>query len=150
MKNKNVLFSLLAILLIVGIMVVAQPVHAQDGIADAEQTTDGKEFTSEVLIGLSGVAISLLFSYAPGFADWYNRLEAGNKSLVMLGIMILVTIGTYLLGRYEIVGSIQAGKEGIIRFAMIFATGMITNQTTHTASPKVGLKVSAKDLPDVK
>jgi hypothetical protein len=43
--------------------------------------------TPELLSAIAGIALSLLASYLPGFSAWFDRLEAIQKRLVMLGLL---------------------------------------------------------------
>ena len=104
------------------------------------QQVPNVEFTPDFLAVVAGVLLSLLFSYAPGFANWYNLLEAEYKSLLMLAFNLIITAVVFTLGCYGFLGGIDCSVNGGIQFFWVFLQVIIPNQITHVASPKVGLK----------
>ena len=54
--------------------------------------------SSELIVSIAGVVLSLLFSYIPGLRTWFAALVAETKQLIMLGLLILVTAAIYALG----------------------------------------------------
>jgi hypothetical protein len=94
--------------------------------------------TAEDLSAAAGVLLSLGFSYIPGLNQRYSSLEPAARRLVMLGLLILVTLGTFglsCLGLYPADGPScdRAGAWGLLR---LLATAAIANQCTFALSPR--------------
>ena len=47
------------------------------------------EFTPELLVGIVGTVLSLVFSYFPVVHDWYQALKTEAKSGIMLGLLVI-------------------------------------------------------------
>jgi len=112
--------------------------------------------TPESLALIVGILLSLLFSYVPGFATWFNRLgqnldgtdDKGTlKRLVMLGLLLVTSLAIFGLSCGGIIGGVSCDKAGITHLVWIFIWALIGNQTTHTVSPIIGEKNIEK--PDV-
>jgi hypothetical protein len=54
--------------------------------------------TSELLVGATGILLSLLFSYIPGLNTWYAAKTEEFKKLFMLGALLITTLGVFGLG----------------------------------------------------
>ena len=50
-----------------------------------------------LLASIAGVVLSLAFSYIPGLSTWYGGQSAQAKSLVMLGCLVVATLGALSL-----------------------------------------------------
>lgn len=88
--------------------------------------------TPELLAGLAGVLLSLLFAYIPGAEGWFAALDGVKKRLVMLGLLIsavvLVAIAS-CTGLYDVgIACTQAGIADLIR---LFLTAFVANQATY-------------------
>lgn len=97
--------------------------------------------SSEVLVSVTGVVLSLLFSYVPGLAGWYNQLDGQRKRLVMLFMLAVVALGMYALtcvGLGEQYGiSLTCDQAGAATLLEMFVLAMIGNQAAYLISPKV-------------
>ena len=85
---------------------------------------------------MSGVALSLLFSYVPKVKDWFGALESDYKRLVMLGALLLSAAGVMGLscaGWYDLVTCDQAGIKQLIE---VFILAAIANQGAYMLTPK--------------
>ncbi len=49
------------------------------------------EVSSEMIVAIAGVVLSLLFSYIPGLRVWFAGLVAEKKQLIMLGLLVVVS-----------------------------------------------------------
>lgn len=105
--------------------------------------------SSEILVGIAGVVLSLLFSYIPGLRTWYAALITETKQLIMLGLLVLVTGAIYALGCYGIVDTgIECGKAGIIALVQMLILGVVSNQAAYLITPQTNDVVIAKALRD--
>jgi hypothetical protein len=95
---------------------------------------------AELLAAIAGILLSLLFSYVPKFADWYNPLDGTKKRLVMLGLLVLAAGGTFGLSCDKIVQGVTCDMPGAIQLVSAFIFALIANQSTNSISPEVGLK----------
>lgn len=93
--------------------------------------------TPELLAGISGVVLSLLFSYIPGLRTWFAALAAETKQLIMLLLLLLISIVIYGLGCYGVLQTdIACDKSGIMTLVSIFISSVIANQGTHKITPE--------------
>ena len=105
--------------------------------------------SSELIVSIAGVVLSLLFSYIPGLRTWFAALVAETKQLIMLGLLVLVTGAIYALGCYGIVDTgIVCGKEGIIALVQMLIVGLVSNQAAYLITPQTNDVVIAKALRD--
>lgn len=105
------------------------------------------EATPESIAVMAGVLLSLLFSFVPGFATWFQRLGENNpddngtlKRLVMLGLLFVTTLAIYLLANAGVIH--VAGEVGIPEMIFYFILALIGNQGMFSITPKVGLNAS--------
>ena len=92
--------------------------------------------SSQVLAGLGGVVLSLLFSYAPGLQAWYGKLTSQAQSLIMLACIVvvaLVAFGLSCAGFENITTCDETGAYGLLKLVVAVA---ITSQTTYILSPQ--------------
>ena len=91
--------------------------------------------SSELLAGIAGIVLSLLFEYLPGLHDWYNALADGYQKLVMLAVLLLSACGIFALacvGRYDLV---TCDVNGVWLLVEYFVLALVANQATHRLSP---------------
>lgn len=95
--------------------------------------------TSDLLIAVAAVLLSLLFSYVPQAREWFEKLGATHKRLVMLGLLALAAGGSFGLACIQsplapAVACDQAGAWGLLR---TFVLAVIANQSAYMISPKL-------------
>jgi hypothetical protein len=98
--------------------------------------------TADQLILIVSAFLALLFAYVPGFANWFNPMEAEKKRLIMLGFLVLasaVVFGLSCAGVSAYVECTQAGLWGLVQTLIL---AVIANQGTFAILPKVGLNKS--------
>jgi len=98
---------------------------------------------AELLSGVAGVILPLLFSYLPGLNKRYEALSGDAKRLIMLGMLALVAGGMYALDCSGIlikiapnVAGICSATDGWVEVVKAFIFAMIANQSTYSISPK--------------
>ena len=125
----------MALFLVVMVLVLSFGVVSAAGPAQADVPV--VEFNAQASSMIVGFVISLLFSYFPRLNTAYAGLSTEAKSLIMIGLMVLVTGVIVLLDYF---GMINAGltfdKGGIIQIVMTFIAALMANQATYIASPQ--------------
>ncbi len=107
------------------------------------------DVSSEMIVGVAGVVLSLLFSYIPGLRVWYAALVAETKQLIMLGLLILVSGGIFALGCFDVLSvNIACDKQGVIQLVFMLISGLVANQATYLISPVASDVAEAKSLRD--
>ena len=91
------------------------------------------ELTSELIVTLSGVVLSLFFAYFPGVKAWFEQLDPVYKPLLNLGVLLVVATGAYLYGCRLDAACLSQNLEGAI-FAFVGA--LVANQTTFQVAVK--------------
>ena len=106
------------------------------------------ELSSEMLVGIAGVVLSLLFSYIPGLRTWYAGLVTETKQLIMLGLLVVVTGAVFGLSCGGYIDSVACDKNGVISLIVMLVTGIVANQGAYLITPAVNDVVIAKQLRD--
>lgn len=90
-----------------------------------------------ILAGAAGILLSLICAYVPGIKQRYNKLDAQHKALVMLGLLVLVTLGAFGLSCVKWfdlpITCNQTGAESLI---IALVVSLITNQSTFMIAVK--------------
>jgi hypothetical protein len=90
--------------------------------------------TPELVLSISGVALSLIFEYFPWLARKYNALADDYQKLIMLGLLAAVNLGAYGL---SCLGWLTVFKCGDYQaLVMSFISSLVANQGTHRLLPK--------------
>ena len=118
--------------------------------------------TSESLAAVAAAALSLLFSYIPGFSKWYEPLDATLKRLVMLALLTAVAAGSFGLacaGLSEQLGiQLSCTTSGLIGLLQTLVAALAANQAAYLISPRpnnrrasparAGSETTGGDAPD--
>ena len=98
---------------------------------------------AETLAGTAGALLSLMFAYTPGLSGWYARLEEGlpeaeggvRKRLVMLGALLVVTLGSYGLAcsgaGAEFGLALTCDRSGLVGLLRALMLALAANQATY-------------------
>ena len=92
--------------------------------------------TPDELSAIFGVGLSLLFSYVPGAAGWYDTLDAIGKRLVMLAGLFIIAAGMFGLACFGEYAGLTCDKPGAIVAVRAFIAAAVANQATYLLSPK--------------
>jgi len=96
--------------------------------------------TPEMLASTAAILLSLLFSYIPGFKNWYEPLAGNSKRLIMLALIGLCAVGSYALaclGVAEQFDTIAAcDQNGAIELLRLFVAALVANQAAYAITPK--------------
>lgn len=93
--------------------------------------------TPEWLALVAGAVLSLSFSYIPGLADWYAKLDGTRKRLIMAGLLLVVTGGAFGLGCAGILGGVDCSQNGAVSAVYAFILALVANQATYSISPQI-------------
>jgi hypothetical protein len=91
---------------------------------------------SDELSGGAGIALSLLGSYCPGFAPWYDKRTPTEKRLIMASLLLIIACAVFVGGCRGWV-AITCDEAGVLGLARAFVIALMANQVTHRISPKV-------------
>jgi len=92
------------------------------------------------LASLAGVVLSLAFSYIPGLRDKYATLSPDYKRLVMLGALLLVSIGMFAAGCMGYTANVTCDMAGAQILLGFFITAAVANQGTYMLTPNATVK----------
>jgi len=90
------------------------------------------------LAGVAGMLLMLLFEYIPGFAGWFKELEAAQKRLTMLIMIVVVAVAIYGLGcidssPWQVVACTEQGAWDLV---LMVITAIMSNQSGHSLLKK--------------
>lgn len=92
--------------------------------------------TAEQLSALAGVILSLAFSYLPGLAPWFDRLEPTVKRLVMAGLLLVVAVGAFGLSCAGVISAAACTQAGAWSVLTVFIAALVANQATYLISTR--------------
>ena len=102
---------------------------------------------AQTLALLSGVVLSLLFSYIPGLNVWFAKLDSSVKRLIMLALLFLTglsVVGIACAGFGASLGiTVTCDQAGFVGVLKAFVLAMIANQAAYAVTP---LPASVKAL----
>lgn len=93
--------------------------------------------SAEGLALISGIVLSLVFSYVPGLEGWFDALEGTSKRLIMLGLLALTAVGVFgvaCLGWFNT--GVTCNQAGAVVLVEAFFVAMVANQSAYLISPK--------------
>ena len=96
--------------------------------------------TSETLVSISAIVLSLLFSYIPSLAEKFDALDGAYKRLVMLGLLVVVSATIFALSCTEYAMqlgiNVSCTSEGAIGLLKLLIWAVMANQTAYAITPK--------------
>jgi hypothetical protein len=99
-----------------------------------------------VLASIVAIVVSLLFNYIPGLRVWFGGLKSQFKSLLMIGVLVVVSFaiwGSGCLGLLAV--NLSCNAQGVVELVKIFVATILANQATYLLSPVVEDVQTAKD-----
>lgn len=95
--------------------------------------------SAQLISGLAGSALSLVFSYVPGAATWFDTLTPTQRRLFMAALMLVVA-GASLAWTCRIATAcLLASWQD---YVTAYAAALVANQTTFAVSPQPAPKVA--------
>jgi putative flippase GtrA len=99
-----------------------------------------------VLASIVAIVVSMIFSYFPGLRVWFGALKSSIKSLLMIGILVLVSFAVWGAGCLELLSiNLTCNKAGLVELVKIFVATILANQATYLVSPIPADVREAKD-----
>ena len=92
--------------------------------------------SAELLSSVSGIVISLLFSYIPGLKEWFEPLQNKYKQGIMGAVLVVVAGAWFGLGCAGIVDGPACTKEGAIEAVIFLIRALTANQGTYLLTKK--------------
>lgn len=92
--------------------------------------------TAEQLSAIAGVILSLAFSYLPGLAPWFDKLDPTVKRLVMALLLLAVSVGAFGLSCAGVVNAATCTQAGAWSLLNVFIAALVANQATYLISPQ--------------
>ncbi len=91
----------------------------------------------ETLSMIAGVCLTLMFSYIPGLAVWFQAQDATKKSLVMLALLVAVSAGAFGLACVGWIQGLACTPVELQRLVWCLLLAVIANQAVYKLSPQV-------------
>jgi len=99
--------------------------------------------TPEILSATAGVILSLALSYIPKLNVKYQALDPDYKRLIMLILLVVTSVGVYLLSCFGGFGYVECTEKGFWQLLQILITALVANQSAYGIT--IGIeKVKAK------
>lgn len=93
---------------------------------------------AKMLSAIAGVVLSLAFFYIPGLNTWYNKQTSQVKSLIMLGVLVVVAAAVFGLACWDIFEiPVTCDKDGALGLVEALIYAIVTNQGTYTIFRKL-------------
>ena len=89
--------------------------------------------TSDQLVAIAGVILSLLMAYVPKLNEWYAALSGPAKRLLMAGLLFVVAAGAFGLSCWPAaeVSWFTCTKKDAIGLVWLFLEALVANQGTY-------------------
>ena len=99
-------------------------------------------FTPEVIAGMVGFVLMLVFAYLPGLRVWYAGLQTEVKRYIMIGLLAVAAVTITLLSQYGIIPT--TGPVTWLDCSKVILALLITNQPTYLIAPMTADVKAAK------
>lgn len=86
---------------------------------------------AEVLSSISGIVLSLAFSYIPGLRRWFDTLDREYKQMLMGVLLFVVSASIFALSCANIISYVTCTKEGLLGLVSTFISALVANQSTY-------------------
>lgn len=95
--------------------------------------------TAEMLSGMFGMVLSLVFAYVPKARDWYNKLSGDYKRLVMLGGLATIAVSIFAAACTPLAAELgipyACTSEDALKLLKLFGAALIANQAMYPILP---------------
>lgn len=92
--------------------------------------------TSESLSAISGVLLSLAFSYVPGLSDWFDAKTPTVKRLIMAVLLLAVAGAALGLSCANIIENVSCTQAGLVALVNSFIAALVANQAAYLITPR--------------
>lgn len=100
--------------------------------------------TPELLAGIAGIVLSLIFSYVPKLNVKFAKLEGDYKRLIMLGALVIVGGSAFGLSCANLWPTVTCDQAGAVQMIESFIFAAIANQSAYALSPETNAVKEAK------
>lgn len=99
-------------------------------------------FSAEIISGIVGGILALVFAYFPNLNTSYAGLSSEKKSLIMIWLLFVTSIVVAVLAQYGIIQT----QEPVTWVTVVraFISALIVNQPTHNILPETKAVTEAK------
>ena len=91
---------------------------------------------SNIVAGIAGVALSLIFGYVPGARSWFEALDGVRKAQVMAGLLIVAAAAVYGAACYTPWQALECTEGGFWELARLLGLALFANQATYSIAVK--------------
>lgn len=91
---------------------------------------------ANVVAGVAGILLSLIFGYVPGLRPWFEALDAVRKAQVMAGLLLLAAAGLFGAACYTPWAVVECSEAGFWQLVELFVAALVANQATYTLAVK--------------
>ena len=141
-QSRRLLGLALIVLVLAALFVVPALAAPADG---ASPEGSPWTFTADAafLTATAAAILALLFDYAGGLAEWYDRLSDIQQRQLMGGLLLLVSVGVFLGQCFSIfVTNLSCTQTGAMDLLYQFLLAIGVNQGTHLMfKPTLGYKI---------
>lgn len=90
--------------------------------------------SSEVLVSIAAVILSLAFAYLPGLREKYDQLDAAGKARVMGASLIIVAVAVFVLACANVLVlfglEVACTPASAVQLFQLLIAALIANQAT--------------------
>ena len=142
-KQSRRLLGLALIVLVLAALFVAPALAAPADGASPEGSPWTFTVNAAFLTATAAAILALLFDYAGGLAEWYDRLSDIQQRQLMGGLLLLVSVGVFLGQCFSIfVTNLSCTQTGAMDLLYQFLLAIGVNQGTHLMfKPTLGYKI---------
>ena len=139
---RRLLWIALIVLVLAALFVVPALAAPADG-ASPEGSPWNFTVNAAFLTATAAAILALLFDYAGGLAEWYDRLSDIQQRQLMGGLLLLVSVGVFLGQCFSIfVTNLSCTQTGAMDLLYQFLLAIGINQGTHLMfKPSLGYKI---------
>lgn len=91
---------------------------------------------SNIVAGIAGVALSLIFGYVPGARSWFEALDGVRKAQVMAGLLLLAAAGLFGAACYTPWAAVECSEAGFWQLVELFVAALVANQAAYLLAVK--------------
>lgn len=97
-----------------------------------------QDLTPQLLAGIVGLALSLVFAYIPKLNTWYAAKSEDTKKSIMGVLLIVFGVAIYALACVPSLGFpfVACPTGGIWSLLTIILSALVANQGTYLIAPK--------------
>jgi len=101
--------------------------------------------TGDGLLAFVGMIVSAVFLYFPKLNAEFAKLEPDYQRLIMIGIMLVVALGTFGLSCGNVIDVVTCDQGGALVLVRAFVFALIGNQSIYPILPKPGVVKMARE-----